>query len=136
MDMKKTVERVIELSRSVKEYWDRELPKRHPNYPWVNPGEDSGPPPPEAKELETLLFQLSPEEVFRLILVRNLGRRDFDTENLLDQYDQIKEYIGNPVRAVYQMVRNPTLPDDLEDGMSRLTKAGIDVSQLFAEHAK
>ena len=47
MKLSETVKEVIALAEVIRNYWDTELPKRHPDYPFVHPGEDSGPPPPE-----------------------------------------------------------------------------------------
>jgi hypothetical protein len=62
MKLAETTEEVIALAQAVRDYWNAELPRRHPNYPIINPGEDSGPPPPEEKKLRNLLARL-PEDV-------------------------------------------------------------------------
>src|SRR5438094_974080 len=62
MKLSEVAEQVIRLGRAANDYWETELPKRHPDYPLVRPGEDSGPPPPEEAELRTLLNKL-PEDM-------------------------------------------------------------------------
>jgi hypothetical protein len=46
MMFSQTAAEVIGLATAIRGYWNTELPKRHPNYPVVSLGEDSGPPPP------------------------------------------------------------------------------------------
>jgi len=55
MKLSETANEVIAFAEAVRNYWDTELPKRHPDYPFVHPGEDSGPPPPEEKKLQEAL---------------------------------------------------------------------------------
>ncbi len=52
MKLSETVSEVIALAEAIRNYWDAELPKRHPDYPFVHPGEDDGPPPPEEQKLK------------------------------------------------------------------------------------
>src|SRR5207249_2735387 len=82
---------VIPLARAIRDYWEAELPKRHPRYPIVDPGTDSGPPPPEEKQLRQLLAQLPEDTVYKLALMMYLGRGDFDTSDLAGEYQAIRD---------------------------------------------
>ena len=82
MKLSETVAEVISLAAAIRDYWNTELPKRHPNYPVVSLGEESGPSPPEEGELSRLFEGLSDEEVYELILLMYLGRGDFGTNDL------------------------------------------------------
>jgi hypothetical protein len=42
MKLSETARDVIALADAIRDYWAAELPKRHPNYPLVNPGKTLG----------------------------------------------------------------------------------------------
>src|SRR5947209_17797467 len=104
MKLSETAKEVIALAEAIRNYWDAELPKRHPHYPFVHPGEDSGPPPPEEKRLRDLLASLPDDDVYKLALIMHLGRGDFGTEDLVGNFEALKETFGKPELAASQMV--------------------------------
>jgi hypothetical protein len=82
MKFSETVNRVIGLATKIREYWDRELPKRHPNYPILNsPDDDDGPPPPEEAELREFLESLPSEDVYKLMSVGNPRLRTWENRS-------------------------------------------------------
>ena len=56
MTRSETIRELIRLGELSGAYWAKELPRRHPKYPLVQVGEDSGPPPPEDKQIQDLLL--------------------------------------------------------------------------------
>lgn len=130
MKLSETAREVIALAEAIHDYWDTELPKRHPNYPFVNPGEDSGPPPPEEMKLKALLARLPEDVVYKLALIMDLGRGAFGTEDLAGHYEALKATLGKPEWAASQMAETVPLADYLTNGLDALNKHGIDVDQL------
>ncbi len=130
MKLSETVKEVIALAEVIRNYWDTELPKRHPDYPFVHPGEDSGPPPPEEKKLKDLLTRLPEDVIYKLALIMALGREDFGTDDLADHFLEVKDAYGKPDWAIAEMMGKATLADYLTDGLAKLNKNGIDVDQL------
>lgn len=130
MKLSETAAKVIDLSTAIDNYWNAELPKRHPHYPVVSPGEDSGPPPPESLQLENLLRGLSKDDVYTLTLLMHLGRGDFGPENLTANYEALKKRFPKPDRAIAQLIGKASLADYLTDGMAELEKNGLDVDHL------
>src|SRR6266498_2659703 len=130
MKLSETAKEVIALAEAIRNYWDTELPKRHPDYPLVHPGEDSGPPPPEAKKLRDLLASLPEDAIYQLALIMHLGRGDFGTEDLAGHYEALKRTFRKPDWAASQMMEKAPLADYLADGLAELKKSGIDVDRL------
>jgi hypothetical protein len=130
MKLSESVAKVIELSTAIDNYWNTELPRRHPHYPIISPGEDSGPPPPEALQLEHLLKSLPDDDVYAITLLMHLGRGDFGPEELPAHYEALKKRFPSPERAVAQLMGKASLSDYLTDGMAELEKVGIDLDQL------
>jgi hypothetical protein len=128
--LSQAVKDVIVLAKAIRNYWDSELPKRHPDYPLVRPGEDSGPPPAEERQLRDLLAGLPEEVLYQLLLMMYLGRGDFTTDDLAQQYDALKKTFGKREWAASQMVEKAPLADYLTDGLAELAKSGIDVDDL------
>lgn len=136
MKLSEIATEVILLADSIRAYWDKELPKRHPDYPFIKPGESSGSPPPEASQLRRLLLGLDDELVYQLILVMYLGRGDFDTRDLDGDLQQMRDTFGKPENAVAQMMDKAPLGDYLADGLEILRNEGIDVDQMIPHPAK
>jgi hypothetical protein len=110
--------RSLVLARAIRDYWAAELPRRHPNYPLVNPDADSGPPPPQEKELRQFLKRLSADTVYKLALIMYLGQGDFDTTDLPAEYQAIKASFESPAALIAQMLEKAPLADYLEEGMA------------------
>lgn len=130
MALSETLRQAIPLAEAVRDYWDEELPKRHPRYPIVGPGEDSGPPPPEERELDALLSGLPDEDIYKALLVTYIGRGEFGTAGLADEYEALKSSFGESERAAPQMILKDALADWLSDGLAELARRGIDIDHL------
>ena len=92
MNLSEVISRVIDLSHKIREYYDIEYPKRYPTYPlvYVDVDIDGPPPPPEEKELRDFLATLPEETMNQLILILNLGRSYFGTDDLAGNYEALK----------------------------------------------
>ena len=123
MTFAETLDWVIALADKVWEYWDAELPKRHPEYPIVREGEDSGPPPPEQAELRALLGSLGLPDLHRLIALMYFGRR-FSPADFAAEYRQAADHFPDPAVAVEYLAEFPPLADQLRDGRDKLAAAG------------
>jgi Protein of unknown function (DUF3775) len=130
MKLSQAVEKVIALARAIREYWETELPKRHPDYPVVRPGEKPLPPPAQEKQLTKLLATLPKEFVYQIGLLMYLGRGDFDASELEEQYDTLKENFDNTAALASQLTQKAPLADYLQDGLAELKKHGLDVDSL------
>jgi hypothetical protein len=130
LKLSQVVDQVIDLASRIRAYWDAELPKRHPDYPLVRAGEDTGPPPPEEAELQTLLRNLPPQVVYQLILIMYLGRGDFDPADLQASFEYVPQTFGKPEWAISQMMEKAPLADYLADGLEQLRKRNVDVDNL------
>jgi len=130
MKLSESTAKVIDLASAIRDYWESELPKRHPNYPFVDPGEDSGPPPPEEAELRSLLEKLPEEEIYELLLLTHLGRGGLATRDLATHYRELRETYRNRESATSQIEGRGSLAYYLENGLAKLQKSGIDVDQL------
>ncbi len=132
-----TVRRVIELGAASREYWNRELRKRHPNYPILTPGtsEDDIPPPPEQTELWAFLRALPPEQVYRLIALMYLGREDFPAAEYEEQVRHMPDAFPVVDWAIGQMVEKAPLADYLADGLSFAEDTGVVIDHPAATPA-
>lgn len=124
------VNKVIALSEATHAYWATELPKRHPEYPLVRPGEDDGPPPPEEEKLRQLLTGLSTDDLYKLALIMFLGGGRFTTNDLVARFEALKDQRGKP-ELVTQMVETAPLADYLLDGLEELKRHHLDVDHLL-----
>ena len=130
MKLSEVVAEVITLSTAIRKYWDGELPKRHPNYPVVSPGENDPPPPPEQQQLRNFLANLPEEELYKIALLMVLGRGDFGADDLPEHYDTLRKRFAKPEWLVAQLMGKVPLADYLTDGLAALKKSGIDVDHL------
>ena len=131
MAFSEIVNEVIALSEAAHAYWATELPKRHPEYPLVRPGENSGPPPKEEEKLRRLLTSLPPDELYKLALIMYLGRGSFTTDHLADRFEDLKDQQRKPEWVVTQMVETAPLAEYLFDGLEELKRHHIDVDHLL-----
>ena len=136
MKLSEVAKRVITLAEAIRTYWDHELPKRHPDYPIIHPGEESGPPPPEQKKLRDLLAKQPEDVIYQLALIMYLGRGDFEAANLGAHFKALKETLGNPERAAAQMLEKASLAEYLSDGLEELRKKDIDPDRMLAKPAR
>ncbi len=130
MTFSDVVKEVIAFSEAVQVHGDTELPKRHPVYPQVRPGEDSGPPPLEEEKLPQLLTDLPPDEVYRLALITSLG-------------DAVRNHLIHvhpiaPLARIIQIIRSPQWPavpqrfalplDNLADSSCSHLQEGVELA--------
>jgi hypothetical protein len=136
MKLSQTIAEVVALATAIQNYWNTELPKRHPHYPVVSLNEDSGPPPLEQAKLRNLLSSLPEEEIYALMLVMYVGRGDIGTDDLATHYEKLKERFPNPEWAISQMEGKAPLAEYLADGLAEFEKCGADVNQLAFSSVK
>ena len=132
MKLSEAAARVITIATAIRDYWNTELPKRHPHYPVIGAGEDSGPPPREEAELNSFFSSLPEDDIYKLILLMYLGRGDFGTHDLAMHFRTVKDRFRKREWAISQMKGKAPLADYLADGIEELRKSGIDMDQLFA----
>jgi hypothetical protein len=130
MKLSEAVREVIRLGEASRAYWDRELPKHHPYYPIIRPGEDSAPPPPEDAQIQALLKGLPEDQLYALILLTYVGRGDFSANDLLSAYQAIKEILPSRDLAIAQVTGNKTIAEYLTDALEEIQKRHIDLDSL------
>ncbi|HVS40556.1 MAG TPA: DUF3775 domain-containing protein, partial [Gemmataceae bacterium] len=111
MKLSEAVREIIRLGDASRAYWDRELPRRHPHYPKIRAGEDSGPPPPEDAQIQALLESLPEDQLYALLLLMYVGRGDFSADHLLPAYQTMKETFPNNDLAIAQMTGHRALAE-------------------------
>lgn len=131
MKLSEVLQKVISLSEEIDAYWSEELPKRFPDYPFLN-GKEEPSPPPQVQQLKEFMDSLDPELIYRMILVMFLGRGDFGVDDLNKEYSDIKTKFEKPEYASRQMEGKAVLAEYLTDGLAILQDAGIDVDELGA----
>lgn len=129
MKLSEAIRKVIDLGRKIEQYYDTELPKYHPNYPLVTLEEPEPPPPPQEKELRDLLATLSHEMTCQLLLLANLGRMYFGTEELASRFEELHGAYSQSEAARDLMAVAP-LADILLDALAELHKHKINVDRL------
>ena len=130
MKLEAAASKAISLAKAIRDYWATELPRRHPKYPFVDPNTDSGPPPPEEKQLRRFLLRLAPETLDKLALIMNLGREGFYTSNILPNYQSLREEFRSSESLVSYMIDQAQLADYLEEGMTILKAHSIDLDKM------
>ena len=136
MKIEEAARKAIGLAEAIRNYWETELPKRHRNYPLVEPEEDSGPPPAEEKQLRQFLGRLSKDTVYKLALIMYLGRGDFDPGDLPDEYQSLTENFEGPSAVVAEMTENAGLAEYLLEGMTILGTHNINLDKVDLATAK
>jgi hypothetical protein len=135
MNLSEAVNRVIDLAGKVRDYYEAELPKRHPNYPLVGPDDETTPPPPEEKELDDFLASLSDELIYQLILLMYLGRGGVSADDLAGFYEDLKGTSSDP-QAAASLLNRAVLAEELSDGLEELRKHNINVDKLPLKKVK
>jgi hypothetical protein len=130
MALSNLVKEVIALSSAAHDYWERELPKSHPNYPLVNEGDDDPPPPEEEKKLEKLLHSLPADVIWQLALIAYLPWGKVRTDDLPGGVVALKRRFETPERAANRLLSISPLASYLSDGLEELKNSGIDVDEL------
>src|SRR4051812_43730431 len=126
MKVSEAANEVIALAEAIRKYWDVELPKRHPDYPFIKLGENDGPHPPEEEALRDLFSNLPEKTIYQLLLIMYLGRGDYSTDDLAGRYEDLRHKFEKPEWAVSQMMEKTPLAEYLRDGLDELMKSGID----------
>jgi len=130
MSFSQTLDQVVTLATAIRDFWHAELPKRHARYPFVSPDEDSGPPPREAAELDQLLHSLPAEEIYKLLLITQMGIGAVSSHDLYQGYERLRDRYPTPTQAAMIISGNAALADYLTDGIEELKSAGIDIDSL------
>jgi hypothetical protein len=136
MKLSETVQEVIRLAEQIRSYWEEELPKRHPDYPLVHPGDDDGPPPPQERELHDLLKRLPSDTVFALALLADLAHGQVEPDDLAGRYKEVKADLQTRSQAIALLLDTVTLGEDLTDGLAALRENGLDVDALPFKRAR
>lgn len=127
MTRSETIRELIRLGELTRAYWAKELPRRHPKYPLVQVGEDSGPPSPEDKQIHDLLNALPERDLYILLTLMYVGRGDFDLSRLRSAYAKMKEAFPNRALAIGQMTGTNVLSEYLTDAMEEIRERHIDL---------
>jgi hypothetical protein len=141
MSFSEVVNKVIDLSGKIRDYYDVEMPKRFPNYPLINSAagesEEDVPPPLEAKELSDFLASLPEEAIFQLYFLWHLGRWAFRANELAENYERLKKTVETSEHAVFEMTTfEDTLGDDLLDALEKLRQHKINLDKMPLRKAK
>ena len=124
--------RVIELSTAIREYWETELPKRHPNYPIVGTeGDDDGPPPPESADLQSLFQTLGVAEVSSLLAIIDLGRKRWKPAELTDRARTFAAKMSDTEPWISRLMDDYSLAENLQNGLDLLSRKGVDIDTLL-----
>jgi hypothetical protein len=130
MKLSEAIKKILPIADAIRIYWDTELPKYYPNYPFANPGEEDPPPPPEEKKLKQLLARLSDHDIYKLALIVFLGKWGFDRFDLAGRYQMVMERNEDREWAVGGLLNDIDLADHLREGLEELNKKGLDVDHL------
>lgn len=122
MSFSVTAAKVIGLATAIRDYWETELPKRHPGATVIPLSEISSPSPPETAQLRELLSRLPTDDVYKLLLMMYLGSGDLNVNNLEFHYQDLRRKFKQPEWAISQMVGKTRLADYLLDGLVLLKK--------------
>ena len=136
MKLSEIAHKVIDLAGKVHDYYETELPKRHPNYPLVGPDDVTAPPPAEESELRDFLSTLPNEQIYQLRSIMYLGREDFGTNDLAGDYETLAGTSDDPAYAASEMMHKATLAEYLSDGLEELRKQRIDVDKMPLKKVK
>jgi len=130
MTIEMAVSKALALAEVIRDYWEIELPKRHPRYPFVDPDADSGPPPLEEKKLRQFLARLRLDTLYKFALVMYLGRGDLDTHDLQGKYQELRKDFGSPSSLISFIMDQASLADYLEWGMEILKTQQIALDNM------
>jgi len=130
MKLSEAATKSIELSAKVLEYYERELPKFHPNYPLINPEDSEPTPPPEEAELREFLDSLSPELVYQLHLIMDLGCYLYKVSEIEEHYKEFLSTFPRTEWAIQLLSGYPSLAANLRDGIEILHEAGLEINAL------
>jgi len=133
MSLSQSIHQVVDLAREVRAYYDRELPRYHPDYPLVNPHEEEPPAPPVEHELRDYLASLPGNTVYALLTLADSARWGSRVDDLAASYETMKATFPRPEEAADEMLSHVPLGDYLADVLEELQNQGIDIDALFRE---
>jgi hypothetical protein len=137
MKLSEAFNQVVSLDRKIQEYYNTELPKRHPNYPLVGPDDEEPPPPPEEKELEEFLRRLPDNLLYQLRLISDFNWGRFQVDELAEYYHGMKENVGDREELISEMMWDKAvLADVLEDGLEKLGRYKITLDNMPLKKVK
>ena len=126
MNLSEVIDKVSDLARKIYDYYSTELPKRHPNYPLVGPGDVTAPPPPEEDKLRNFLASLPDELLYQLLLIMYLGRGAFEIDDLAGYYETLRGEFTDREYAELELMDYAALADCLSDGLEELRKHQVE----------
>ena len=133
MKLREAIDKAIELSTKVSEYYERENPKHHRDYPLVWPDETPPNPPPAEQELRDFLLRLGPELISQITLIKDLAAGSVRLEDLRTAYDSLFQSLssGRKIYESHVLVKlDPlVLGEWLLFGLERLGAQNIEISQ-------
>lgn len=129
------IQELIRLGEISREYWSEELPKRHPKYPIVQEGEDSGPLPLADRQIRDLLQNLTESELYILLTLMYLGRGDFDLDHLKSGYAKMQRMFTKREMIIDQLAGKPGFSEYLMDAMDEIKQRHIDLDNPSFEVA-
>lgn len=133
MKLSEVVRELIRLGDASRAYWDRELPRHHPQYPVIRAGESSAPSPPEDAQILALLESLPEDQLYAVIVLTYVGRGDYGADRLLPTYETMKEIFPSRELAIAQIMEMKSLAEYLTDAMDEIHKRRIDLDSLKFE---
>jgi Protein of unknown function (DUF3775) len=132
MKLSAIVERVIALARAVDEL-KQERWQAYPKFHAISMSELANLPEvaaAERKELHDFITGLPPATIYMLVMLMNLGRGVFDTEDLLGSYIEVSDRCPTPDGAVEYLLCKP-VDQYLTEALRRLSNAKIDVDRVL-----
>jgi hypothetical protein len=130
MTLETAVAKAQALAEAIKDYWETELPKRNPRYPFVDPNANSVPPPPEEKRLRQFLTRLRVDTLYKLALVMFLGTGGCKPENVSTKFQELQEDFKSPSSLIAFLMEQISLAYYLELGMEVLKSQHGDLNAM------
>lgn len=130
MALSTLLERVLELTRTIDEYWDEILPKHYPDYPFADYDTPEPPAPPEEAELVRTIDTASEDDVYGLLVLFYLGRSRLDVDGLSTARDVVRADFPTREAAVEKLSTAASLGGYLEMGLERLETYDIPLESL------
>jgi len=132
MKLAEIVERVVALARAVDDL-EQERRKAYPRFHAMTMAEFARLPKvtaAEKTELHGFVAGLPPATIYMLVMLMNLGRGVFDTEDLLASYIEVSDRCPRPKEAANYLLSKPI--NQYPAGALRcLSKADIDVDRVL-----
>ncbi len=131
MKLSEDLPQIIRLAEAIQDYWEAELPKRHPNYPFIQEGADDGPPPPELAELGILLETLSEEQLYSLLTLQSIGQSPTRINKVEATFQKMHTYFPTSEQAIKALLLMPMVGQFLRKGQALIEKIGLDVDHFL-----